>query len=825
MLRVSCASSLEPLADACAAVLAYPLDDALASEWIATPTGGVRGWLQRRFAGVLGATGGASDGVAANIEFVRADGLRRLLTDEAVEGSTIRVDRWSADAMSWALMVLAGVGTVDRRGEEPLAAWARRQANRFARYRVYRPDLVEAWLHGDDDGDAAQARLYRSMHAHIGHDDPLIRLGARGADGTIDRVARVDRLPQRLVFFGFTLPPDGAWFERLVLPVAAGRDVYGYFLDPSPTVGPEERHGLAASWGRPAVESRRLFAGAGIDVDVIPRFAAPADRSAAAEPLLGRWQRAIAGESVAARKVADGDRSVVVHDCQGLARQVEVLRDEILHRVADDASLSEEDIVVFCPDPDAVAPVVAAVLGESAPGGLDRSRDPGTPTLRYHIDGLSSRRNNPVADAFARLLELSTGRISSIDLLAFCQLEAVRRRWHFDDEDIATFRRWATDLNVRWGIDPDHRAHFGIPAALVLGTWQRALRRLALGVAHASDDLVIGTEEPPISPVGIEGDDVARLGRLQDLVTRLADIAEDAVAERPVGERLDRLAAAVHDLFDTAPERTGDLDAVARICTVPDDVVAGDWVGDTSFPVTLADLRPHLLARLPGRGSSAGVFRGGVTFTTPDAVRGVPYRVAAFLGLDDSWVPGGQVDAADLIGRGSAGDDLRPRSAPDARLEARFSLLTAIGCVSDAVVVTRDARSATTNRPNPEGMVLGGLLDALDALVDEPDGARGRIVSHHPRHGTDPQCFTTTSAPRANPPWFARSLEFRPGRGERRGEPFAHPDRRPHARRHATRSAGLPSCRGDRNGHGVRVPAGTGPLRQPSHPQRAAARR
>src|SRR5207237_4354553 len=64
------------------------------------------------------------------------------------------------------------------------------------------------------------------------------------------------------------------------------------------------------------------------------------------------------------RAVLDpADRSVQVHACHGRARQVEVLRDAILHLLEQDPTLEPRDVIVMCPDIETFAPLIQAVFG------------------------------------------------------------------------------------------------------------------------------------------------------------------------------------------------------------------------------------------------------------------------------------------------------------------------------------------------------------------------------------------------------------------------------------------------------------------------------
>ena len=58
-----------------------------------------------------------------------------------------------------------------------------------------------------------------------------------------------------------------------------------------------------------------------------------------------------------------GDRSLQIHACHGRARQVEVLRDAILHLLDDDPTLEPRDVIVMCPDIETFAPLIQATFG------------------------------------------------------------------------------------------------------------------------------------------------------------------------------------------------------------------------------------------------------------------------------------------------------------------------------------------------------------------------------------------------------------------------------------------------------------------------------
>ena len=128
-----------------------------------------------------------------------------------------------------------------------------------------------------------------------------------------------------------------------------------------------------------------------------------ADRRPPGAPLPGEPDRRLGS-------TAD-DRSVQIHACHGRARQVEVLREAILHRLADDPTLEPRDVIVMCPDIETFAPLIQATFGTRARRRRRRRpRSSDGPTLRVRLADRSLRRTNPVLGVVARLLELALER-------------------------------------------------------------------------------------------------------------------------------------------------------------------------------------------------------------------------------------------------------------------------------------------------------------------------------------------------------------------------------------------------------------------------------
>ncbi len=782
MLRIDAADELGELAGRLSDVLSEPLADPLTPEWIVVVSAGMQRWLSLELSRHLGTSGPqAGDGVAANIEFLFPGGLtRRVVHPGADRGS----DPWELDRMVWAVLDVLDSATAGKGdpGLGPLhrlapgvTDWgrARRLADLFDRYIAHRPDMIRAWANGRDvDGVGQpipqriswQPHLWRLVRDRIGFPSPPELMPRRLA--ALRAGECPDEVPERISLFGLSTIAGGAPFLDLLDALATQREVHlmlhqtsaalttrvretvdalGQSLDTrakDPSVAVAENP-LLRSWARPAREGLALL---GDRLDAMPLGIPGADESAGdtREPitLLSRVQADLRADLAPVGDFipAADDHSIQIHSCHGDTRQVEVLRDQILHLLADDPTLSEDDIIVLSPALDGFAPLIESVLGPAA-GTMDSAdQGEGPPSLRYRVSDRSLRSSYPLLAALGALVELLASRFSDAAVLDFANLTPVRQRFDLDDEALATLADWVDKANTRWGLDGVHREQWGIPPEYEAGSWRNALDRLLLGIA-VSDDMT-ALAPTGILPIAAEGDDVPVAGRFAELLGRLSRLCTEVSKARPANEWITLLQTATEDLFATDSQMQWQEHRLSNVLSTIAENATQDG-RPSEVNLTLSDVRHLLGDQLEGSAGSADFFRGGVTFSTLTPLRGIPHRVICLLGMDEAAFSAAAADGDDLLAIDPFVGDR------DRRADARQALLDTILAAKEHLIVLRNGHSVVTNQPVPAAVALAELRDVVAGTV-HPDFRKAfldRLTIVHPRQRFDERNFLDRNSP------------------------------------------------------------------------------
>ncbi|OBC02629.1 exodeoxyribonuclease V subunit gamma [Gordonia sp. 852002-50395_SCH5434458] len=630
-------------------------------------------------------------------------------------------------------------------------ATARHLADLFDRYGRQRPAMLVEWANGHDtDGSGAalasdmkwQARFWRAVHARIGVDHPALLLDDVCARVRSDPDA-VD-LPERISVFGATRVTES--FRQILSALARHRDVHLFLPHPSPALWasvaradtqagsetvdqvrradrpiPAIDHPLLAGLSRDVQELQQRIAPI-VDSDIYHESRVQQSRAGAgvdSTRLLPRLQADLRDDTVHPT-TAPADSSLEIHACHGAERQVEVMRDRLLHLFADDSTLEPRDVLIMCPDVESFAPLIRGAFGQS---GLDHPAF----NLRVRLADRGPRQVNPVLDVVASIVELAASRAAAGDIVDLLSRSPVRSRFAMDDDDLDMIREWLAHSNIRWGLGENERARFGL-SGFRQGTFASGVDRIALGaVAEEADGEWLGAALPL---AGVESTEIDLAGRFTEFVDRLADLFDR------MGGRSSR-AAWQQTLIDVVDQLTlsdpGEEWQRAQAVRAITDALDADE--SDSQHLLLADIRDLMAGVVAGRPTRANFRTGELTVCTMVPMRSVPHRVIVLLGVDADTFPRAQrTDGDDVLGRDPLVGERNPRD------EDRQLFLDAIGAAGDSLLVFYNGADPVNGSRIPPAVVVSELAESVATLrgLDDPSD----VVITHTLHGFDRLNFT-----------------------------------------------------------------------------------
>lgn len=622
-------------------------------------------------------------------------------------------------------------------------ALAQRVAQLFDQYLTYRPEWLEAWLAGSTieigavgsqarADEAWQAALWRRLVAECGGDG-VSPLGAF-ARALKEAPQPAPELPRSVHVFALpTMPPTHL---ALLQQIARHTDVQVYALNPCQAywfdvVAPrqlaglrargrdghaEVGHRLLASWGRQTRSHLGLLVDACGDGVIDEALFEPP----AGDTLLARLQASLLDleePAPGAWPLAAQDRSLEVHVCHSLTREIEVLHDRLLGLFAAHPTLTPADVLVVAPDLQVAAPLVDAVFGS-------------TPTSRripYTLTGLARSGVNRAAGVLLELLSLVGSRAPVSRVFGVLQQPLVARRFGLDEPGLELVHDWLQLAGVHWGLDAGHRSALGLPAQ-ARHSLEDGLERLLLGYAlpEANDEPFAGQ----LPAAGAEGQRALALGGLWAFAQALQALRHRCSEAQPAAAWPPLLAAALDDFVQADAATLDDVQELRQAI----DALAAQFEA-TAFDEPLrADAVHAALTRQLDDPPHGGVPTGSVTFTSMSSLRGLPFAVVCIIGLDDGQFPGSdRPPEFDLMAE-------RPRDSDrQRRHDERNLFLDLLLAARHTLHLSHVGRSVRDNAVLPPSVLVAELLDLLrPAIADDPTdaaslaAAQARLVIEHP---------------------------------------------------------------------------------------------
>lgn len=649
-------------------------------------------------------------------------------------------------------------------------------ANQFDRYLTYRRDWLDGWAARKQPALAAagargrqtaalefarrhepwQAWLWRALIGHITgfssrHPfDQFLSLVQSGTDA-----AGTGNPPGRVAIFGhlslsseqmhllallgarqpgiwFASDPSQGFWEQILSPLQAARLAA---QDPASAWLYENEPAVLGEWGRQSrdalIQMRHLEQQglANINDDELRARIMPAPMSN-----LARLQAAVfelSDQPWHADEPLQHDASLEVHAMHNLSRQVDLACDRVMAAMAELPDLRPDQIVIFCTDPDAAAPLVKSAFELPALG------------LPVQISGQSARVN-PRIIALQDLFTLVNGPAHVNAVLDWFEGPAKRAGAGLDldlsDQLRQAFQHAGLHRDdLADAADPREGGPYPAPHG-----WRDGLDRLVLGMATGP----LGVDAPTdLAVMPVQGLGVSQIEALEPLFELLELIRNWRSESRrglPFQRWTEHVLHFLDNWFAVRDDGQADILQIRDALGELNDAI-GQLPGGGKLQVSLAVFAQALEAHLEQRTAAARA-GGAITVAPVGSLREIPFRVAVLLGMDEGKFPGRRRSGEhDLISHLPRFGDADPVSA------GRGWFLQTLLNTRDRLIVTYQGRDSRGDSALNPSRPVGELLDYLRRFDwRDPD----KLVCSHPLQPFSPRRFAASAIPGYTPHWF-----------------------------------------------------------------------
>ncbi|NOQ63156.1 MAG: exodeoxyribonuclease V subunit gamma [Methyloprofundus sp.] len=595
----------------------------------------------------------------------------------------------------------------------------------FDQYQMMRPTVLNEWqqgkLHYGNDSEKWQQALWHKLIAQTGDQHRgALWLKTIAQFNATEEGGLSDYLPQRISIFGLnTMPP---LFMEFLQGLARHTEVHFYLLNPAQAFWAdivakkradleefENGHPLLASLGQQGREFQQMILDRAFSLE-LDSFE---ENEAESLSNLQQLQNDILNNLTAMTEV-ENDHSISIHSCHSRMREVEVLKDQLLHALESDSSIELREIVVMAPDIQQYAPFISAVFND----------------IQHAIADRSLRSSNHSFDAFLRFIRLTQGRFGWQEVMDLLSQSEVYHCFDLSESDVELIRYWVAETQIRWGKSAAHKQQLNLPESPE-NTWLAGLERLLMGYAVGSDEDFFAGVLPYTE---IEGMSAQALGGLYSFLQLLFRASSKLAKSYSLEEWGEALLEYADLLFPAAA-----LDSAQQVDKQQMNDIFLELKEQFSEvhqePLSLAVILAWLEERVEEIKSSNGFLRGQLTFCSMLPMRTIPFKVIALLGMNEGEFP--HIDhhlTFDLLGKDfQAGD--RSRRADD-----RYQFLEILLSARQQVIMTYMGQTISENETIPASVVIHELLDIMQQYYQLND-----LVTKHPLQSFSARYFQADS--------------------------------------------------------------------------------
>ncbi|TGK20032.1 exodeoxyribonuclease V subunit gamma [Leptospira fluminis] len=522
-----------------------------------------------------------------------------------------------------------------------------RIANYFKDYELHRQDWIRNWLGGKteylrlgeqdiEEKIATKSQMFflqKELYAAVAASSKTLIQYAMQAEnrGQGPKSENENRRSTKLYLFGLSQLSQTylALFKKLFPEISL--EAYQFGL-PQDSIGTEENASLPCRrWASPFRSLSMSWNLAGASIQNRSSVKERKDKS-----VLTSFQEYLLAGSDALSDRKHSDASLVILEAPGIFREVEAVFHVILSKLDEDPTLNLTDIGIFCPNLSKYRPAIESVFDGGIPAKLineNGSAEFSVRTLPYTIQDLRAGETSPFLNGILSVFPLLLGKRSRTEFFALFRNSCFRNKWDIAAETVREWEELSRELSLF--LDDSEE---GPPLPF---SFRNGFLRLSMGEVLPP----AAEEETSFSPYFASDRKTAELWigtwkRLEAMMDRFAE--ECGRSEIDSDGCLDSFASFIRELLGPTEDSPEENSISSELFSKFDSLRGKAW-DPGNFEDRLRFLEVFVRESSEGIPVRKGKYlTGGITVSSLQPMRPIPFRHIFLLGLGEVEFPGSE---------------------------------------------------------------------------------------------------------------------------------------------------------------------------------------
>jgi len=639
MLRIYTGNKLEDLLKTMDKNIIASSTNPLTKIPVCIQTPGMQRWIGIQLA--------AQEGISANLDFIFPGALMKRL---AGVGAGEKASWAEKEDLVWRVLkvlknlpsepIFEHINNYLKNDTDSTRSFrlARRIADIFDQYQIYRPDMVLDWLSPKpsqipkDKSDIWQIETLRAVFQHKDTCKTTI------FSNTIKRCKDNHNLAKTPIHvFGISVLPK--FFIDMLKAAAENTDICFYLLNPSMEYWGDSMTNREKRWREKRQktsldshinELHELLDNLGVIGRDFFDYIYSTDEPMTTEETFEEIEpttllSAIQYEILHIEKTDErltNDKSIIINNCHNPLRELETLYDTLLDLFNGNNTLEPSDILIMTPEIEKYAPYIKSVFDNPY---SDKERIP------YSIADVSEKQVNKPAGIFLEILDTLRGDFSLSDVSKVLSHDIVSDKFGINSADLRTLTNMLNSAGAFWSYDKDHLAHEGLDIEDTF-TWERALRRIALGLAEGNTRHIYKDAAAENVPFSL----APQIGGLMHFANLSKSFANKLSGENTITYWCTLLQELADNFLKETFENTDDILYLNRCIT---DIHSEAEKGGFDDIIQSEPVLERLTEKLTETRGAKGFMSGRVTFCAMLPMRSIPFKVICIMGLNENTFP------------------------------------------------------------------------------------------------------------------------------------------------------------------------------------------